>query len=188
MGGLFLYGLLPLLIFAVIDAFSHRVSFAVGAAVLCAFGELLLLYQVTGQVDPVSLAAVFLFIVFGLFSVRRDNRRLFKLQPAVLAGLTGGLVGYLEFFGQPVVYRYLPLLKAAAPGELAQALQDPAFLALIDRMFDYLVMVLFLDALLIAYAALYCRTAVWLMVNVFGLYLMAFLVAIGVMGFAFFVG
>ena len=109
MGGLFLYGLLPLLIFAVIDAFSHRVSFAVGAAVLCAFGELLLLYQVTGQVDPVSLAAVFLFIVFGLFSVRRDNRRLFKLQPAVLAGLTGGLVGYLEFFGQPVVYRYLPL-------------------------------------------------------------------------------
>lgn len=176
----FTYGLLPILIYAFVDAFSHNMRVAVLASVLTSFAELLLLYSTTGMIDPISVIGTTLFLGLGYYSLRTNNRLFFKLQPAITAVLVGLLVGYLQFFGQPVLERYWPLLQRILPLEQQQLLQTREIHAMLNEMFSGLAFVMLLNGAWIAYAAKKQSQRTWVLVNIFGVMILIFALVVGV--------
>jgi intracellular septation protein A len=156
--------------------------------VLVSFAELLLLYSKTGTIDPVSILGTSLFIGLGYHSLRTNDRLFFKLQPAITAAIVGLMVGYLQFFGQPVLDRYWPFLQKILAPEQQQMLQEPQIHAMLSQMFTGLTFVMFLDAAWIAYAAKKQSQRAWVLVNVFGIFLLLFILVIGVVVKALFSG
>lgn len=184
----FFYGLLPILVYALVDAFSHNLRVAVVMSVLASFAELLLLYSKTGTVDPVSIVGTSLFIGLGYYSLRTNDRLFFKLQPAITAAIVGLLVGYLQFFGQPVLDRYWPFLQKILAPEQQDMLRDPQIHAMLNKMFTGLTFVMFLYAAWIAYAAKKQSQRAWVLVNVLGIFLLLFFLVVGVVIKALFTG
>jgi len=184
----FLYGLLPILVYAFIDGFSHNLRFAVAASVLASFAELILVYTQTGTVDPVSLVGTSLFIALGYYSLRSNNRLFFKLQPALTALIVSLMIGYLQFFGQPVLKRYWPFLKKILPPEQFELLSNPEVYALLNQLFTGLVFVLLIDAAWITYAAKKQSQRAWVLVNIFGILILMFALVITVVLRAFLSG
>lgn len=168
----FLYGLLPLIAFAIVDALSSDVKRAVLLAVLCSVVEMLAVLYSTGKLDPISIIATLLFIILGFISIRVNNRLYFKLQPAIVCLIAAGFIGYLQFFGQPVVYRYLPLLKQSSPEILLPYLDNSSFLETLSSLFDWMIIAIVLEGIWITYAAIKCRQSVWLFVNAFGIWIL----------------
>jgi len=171
-------GLLPILVFGIIDAFSKNIRVSVTATVLTSFGELILVYHLTGAFDPVSLTGTALFILLGLYSLRTQNRLWIKLQPAVVTLLIAFIMGYLQFFGTPIIERYWKLIEQALTPEQIQMVQEEGMRQILNQAFNWFIAVLVLDAAWIAYSAKRQSQRAWVLVNVFGLFVLLFVVGI----------
>lgn len=176
---LLLYGLAPLLIFAYIDSRSKDMRSAILAAVLAGAAELGYMYQSTGRVDSLSLVGMVLLLLLSLVSLRTQNRLWFKLQPAIIAFLVAGLLAYMQFFSQPVLERYWPLISAMLPPEQLELLTQSSVKGFVNRLFDWFVLVVLLDGVWIAYAAYRQSQRAWILVNVFGTYVLTALLVLG---------
>ncbi len=166
---LLLFGLLPLVVFAVID-WRGGLRGAVFAAVLCSLLELIALYGVTGRPDSLSLIGTALFIAFGAVSLRFNDPLYFKLQPAVLYLFTALFLGCIQIFGGSAAARYMPLVQSAMPEILIPYTKTPEFPAMMNRIFNLTFFALLLNAAVVGYAAMKCSRKVWLLANIAGLW------------------
>ena len=183
MGEILLYGLLPLVLFVLVDSLSRKLTVAVGCAVVFAAIEMCAIRYSSGHWDVMSLISVALFSACGLAAVRFDKRVLFKYQPAIFAFVAAGFVGYLQFIDQGLVYRYLPLMKQTAPQSVLAYLEQPRYLELMDQLFDWLFVAVILDGLLIAYTARRSNDLVWLAANALGFWVIGGLMLLTYIGY-----
>lgn len=184
----FFYGLAPLIAFAIIDALSNNVRWAVFCAVILSLAELLVMYLSTNRLDPVSLTATLLFVALGFLSIRLEKRIYFKLQPAVVALIAAAFIAYLQFGGQPLVYRYLPLLKQTALPFLQPYLENDQFLQWFNSLVNWFIVIILLEGAWIAYAAMRCRQITWLLVNAFGLWILGVLMVLAQIAYLYLMG
>jgi len=168
---MFLYGLLPLVAFAVLDSFAGIKS-GCAAAVILALAEIFVMRRITGDWDPVSFAAAVLIIILGWVSIRMNNSVYFKFQPVVVAVLLALLISVVQFSSTPVVYRYLPLIEQALPAAVKPLLDDRNFLAVVNSLFNWVIWLILIHGALIAYAALRCSTLTWIIIRGAGFWIL----------------
>ena len=174
---IFLYGLLPLIAFVLVDMIAGiKAGFV--SAFLFAVLDIFVMYHSTGQWDPISFVAAALVLILGGMSVRLNNSTYFKFQPVLVGFVLAGFVVYVQFFDVPFVYRYMPLIRANMPPEMQAYLENEEFIELLSSLFNWMIAVIIIHAALVAYAALKCSNLTWLIVRGVGFWVVAVLVLI----------
>lgn len=168
-----LLGILPLLAFALFDAFLSLRT-ACLAAIICAFIELLCVRSFTGHWDHVSLMSVTVIVILSFLSIRLESSVYFKFKPAVISATLGTLLGYMQFVDVPFVYRYTPILLKFAPVDLTELLLDRSFLITMNFFVNWVVVLFFVHAAIVAYAAVRFSRKAWFAWSAFGLWALAF--------------
>lgn len=147
----FLIGIVPLIVFVVIDIYAGPKT-AVVSAVILAVVLFLGTYLYIGFFDELSLVELFLIVGLGALSYRLDNTKYFKFQPMILGICLGTFVLVLQIFFEPILIRYIPVMKALTP-EIAEKLNDPRMLHVLDRASLLFIPAFYLHALWVGYAA-----------------------------------
>ena len=151
---------------------------AIGAAVAVSAAELGYNSAQLGFLEPFSLLSLALYAAFGALSLRQDDDRLFKLQPAVFELCVAAVLVYYE------VVLDTALLAVVAEEHLGlhQALEAyqrgyaTVYATTLSRSMPYLLVV---HALLTARAAWAWSTWGWFNLRVFGFYVMLAVLFIG---------
>ncbi len=176
---IFVYGLIPLIVFVLLDLFTN-IKWAVFGAVAFAILDVFVTYFWFGFWDPGSIIAAVLFVILGFVTLKWQNPIFIKLQPTIMAAVLALLIGYFQFFSVPLVERYMPQLKEMAPPELVPFLSDPAFIAQYNQAVSGMVFLFVIHAAWMAYAAFKQSNKTWLAVRAFGFWALFALYAIGV--------
>jgi len=79
----FFIGILPVIVFVVLDSITTKKS-AIISAVVLAFGEFLFTIIKYHTIDELTVLSVALVVVFGWLSIKKGNDIYFKIQPAIL--------------------------------------------------------------------------------------------------------
>lgn len=169
-----LMGLIPLIIFVIVDLFAG-LKWGVYAAVAFAVLECVWGYVQFHEFDPSSLVAAGLIIVLGFVSIRMNSSIYFKFQPVVLDLVFAAFFAYFQFFDTPFMLKYLPKIAPLFPPEQQERLMSPFFQELFGRMSGDIVYVFLLHAILVAYVAVRHSNLVWLIVRGVMIYVLMFL-------------
>ncbi len=176
----FVYGFIPLLVFVLVDLFAS-LKWAVIAAIVFAAGDVILSYYTLQALDPGSVMALVLLVGLGVLALRKGDRRWVKLQPVILAVAFALFVGYFQFFGQPILDRYLPLIRAATPAEFQSSYDNPLFMTKMNQAITGLIFVFLLHGALVAWAAYRLSSVAWLLIRGLGFWVLLFMMTVGVM-------
>ncbi|MCX6117688.1 MAG: septation protein IspZ [Proteobacteria bacterium] len=166
-----LQGLLPLIVFALADMFStQRTALILAMIVACA--EAVWSYYYLGEVDKLTWLSIGLVVAMGCISIKMKSAVLFKFQPVVLGVIIAAAFAYYQLIGDPLLPQLVMKLKTLLPPDQVELMDNPIFMALIRRL-DALMIVMFLvHAALVAWAAVYRSTLVWLLVRGVGIYVL----------------
>ena len=164
-----LMGVIPLIVFVVIDSFA-----GLKAGVISAFAFALLeagyTYYTTKGLDEISILSLALVSIFGVLSLKYDNPLFIKLQPVILGCCIG--VGFLvmQYLDKPVMVLMATKYSHLLPAQLRSNLANPFFLALLKKASLYLGFGFLLHAAGVGYAAFYMSNWWWLIIRGVGLY------------------
>jgi intracellular septation protein A len=172
MSSAFLYGLVPLLIFVLIDTFAG-VRTALVLAFTAALSEAWIIHAKTGEWDALSFVAAALIAVLGLITIKTNDRRYVKFQPAILSLLMAVFLAYIQLSSAPLIYRYRDLFLAMSPPQVKEYLEFPGFLEVLNFFVNWVIGLFVLNAACIAYTAVYCRTITWLLMRGIGFWVLA---------------
>lgn len=177
---LLVYGLLPLVVFVIVDL-AAGVKWAVLAAILGAFADIFITRRMTGAWDPGSFVAFGLMAALGVVTLRLDKPVYVKLQPTVMAVLYAALLVYLQLRGG-LGNTYLPLLAKGLPPEMRAVADEPWVPKLLDRIVWGMVPLLLVHGALCAVAAYKWSNVAWLLVRGVGFWVLVLLfgIALGV--------
>jgi intracellular septation protein A len=117
-------GLLPLIVFAVVDIVAGMRA-AIIAAMIVACAEAVWSWYQFGEIDNITWLSLGLIFVMGLISIQMKDPRLFKFQPVVLAGVLAALLGWFQLRGEPVMVQMMPKVAALLPEEQRWVMSDP---------------------------------------------------------------
>ena len=189
-----LAGILPLLLFVIIDSFYGLKAGIITAAV-AALAELALSLTLLGSVDALSIGNVFLVFVMGLaaWKMRQpmtlnlkvplwggkslkvtgqvSGSTIFKLQPVILGLTLSGFFLISHAIGQPILTLLATKYQGHMPGPLSTALSNPVFVRLLNLTTAYAGWMLLLQALLVAWAAFKLNNWWWITFRGVGFYL-----------------
>jgi len=168
---LFVMGLLPLIIFVIVDSFASFRA-AVIAAVAFAVAETIFTYVYFGEIDQITWASLALVIFLGFVAYKLDNSKIFKFQPVVLALIMAAIVAYFQFFDEPILLKFLPKYRMMMPEENQAVLNDPRTLEKFSKISGQLIYVFLLHAAMTAYAAARMSNVAWLMIRGVGIWVL----------------
>jgi intracellular septation protein A len=172
-----LLDLLPLAVFALLDALGNLRYALIGAVAASAF-ELLYSHFFLGGIDAISLVFAGLILAFAALSYAAKNPLFFKLKPAVIGFCTGLILLATSAIGRPAMLEmtthYAPALPASMQSQLAQA----SARALLARANLFLGVGLLGYAAACAWAARHLNRWWWLAISGPGLYIVALLSAL----------
>ena len=170
---IFLYGVVPLIVFVVVDAIAN-IKWAVISAILFAIADVFVGHLTMNVWDPGSIVAVVLIMILGWLSLRRKDDLYVKLQPIFLEVGFSIYIAYHQFFGTPILTPYLPIVQAAVPPEYRARFNDPQLIDLINSGITGLIPVLLLHAALVGWAAYKASNLTWLLVRGVGIWALIF--------------
>lgn len=166
-----LQGILPLLVFAIVDIFASLRT-ALIAAFIFAVAEVAFGYYSYGEVDQLSWISLGLVALMGGVSFYLKSDRLFKFQPVALAAVSAGALVYFQWMGEPLIIQMLPKVAAMMPEEQRAQFSSPQFLRIMARMDALMIFVFITHGILVAWAAVKKSTMVWLVVRGIGFYVL----------------
>ena len=170
---LLLYGILPLVVFVLVDTFAG-IRWAVVAAAAGAVFDVVLTRVTTGEWDPSSFAALALIGLLGWVSVKLDNSLYFKMQPAVMSILFAAILTVFQLSGVSLAARYAPAMKAIAPPNVQQVFDQPQFIAYLDGTVSWLIVFFLVYAAIMAVVAYRWGNVVWLVMRGVGFWVLLF--------------
>ena len=160
-----LQGLLPLIVFAVVDMF---------ASMRVAIIESIWSWYSFGEVDKTKWISLWLILAMGAISIRMKSDKLFKFQPVAMGAVFALTLAYFQWRGQPLTVQMIPKMASLLPAEQQAVLQEPQVIALLTRLDLSMVVVFVLHGSLVAWAALKKSTMYWLVVRGVGFYVILF--------------
>ena len=167
-----LYGLVPLLLFVILDMFAG-IRIALVTAFLAAVGELFVIHHQTGEWDKLSFIAAGLILVLGYFSWKTNDKKYVKFQPVILSLLLAGFLAYMQLSTEPLIFRYQSIILQILPESYKDYFTDPAFINLLNFFTNWAIGLFIINAALIAYTAIYCSTWIWIIARGFGFWILA---------------
>jgi intracellular septation protein A len=174
LGGAFLYCLVPLMIFVVIDSLAG-LRLALVFAFAASLAEIAVIYQQSGHWDPLAISAAGLILLLGGVTFFTSDRRYVKFQPVILSLLMAIFLGYLQLSSEPLVFRYRSLILASTPPFLEEYVHYGGFFETINFFVNWAVGLFVVNAMVIAYAALYCSALTWLITRALSLWVLMLL-------------
>jgi len=171
--GMALQGLLPLIVFALVDIFAGMRS-AIAAAIVFALAEAAWSWHQFGEVDQITWLSLGLIVGMGVVSLRMQDSRLFKFQPVVMALILAGVLCWFEWQGQPLLVQMMPKVAALLPEEQRWTLSDPTVLKQMARLDLLMIPTFIAHAAIVAWAALRKSTLFWLIARGVGFYVLMF--------------
>jgi intracellular septation protein len=166
-----LQGLLPLLVFAIVDIFAGMRT-AIIAAILFALIEAGWSWYQFGEIDSVTWISLGLILLMGLISIRMQDARLFKFQPVVMALVLALALAWFEWQGNPLLVQMMPKVAALMPPEQQALLNDEGILKSMARMDLLMIPAFIAHAALVAWAAIRRSTIFWLIARGVGFYVL----------------
>lgn len=167
----FLLGIVPLILFVVIDSFMGLRA-GIIAAILFAIGELAYSLVVFHEIDGLTIGSTVLILFFGWWSLRANHPIYIKLQPVVLGVVFGIITVAMQLLEQPLFVVMAQKYQYLVPDEYRHVVMQPAYLNMLARVSGALGIGLLVHAALTAYAAFCLSKWWWLFIRGVGLYAM----------------
>lgn len=156
---------LPLLVFAVVDAFVTDTRISIGAAVLFAVGQLAVTWLRSRRLDWFLVLDVVLIVALGAVSVALDDEVFFKLKPAIVEGVSVLFVVVLVFAPERLLLGYFGRL--VPEGTLTHETLQP-----LKRLLLGMAALVVLHAGAVVYTAQHASKETWAFVSGPGFYLL----------------
>lgn len=170
-------GLLPLIVFAIVDIFAGMRA-AVVAAMIVACAEAAWSWYQFGEVDHITWLSLGLIFVMGFISIQMKDPRLFKFQPVVLAVVLATVLGWFQLRGDPVMVQMMPKVAAFLPEEQRWVMSDPGTVKRMARLDLMMIPTFIAHGAIVAWAAIRKSTLFWLIARGAGIYLLMLLVVV----------
>ncbi len=167
-----LQGLLPLIVFAVVDLFAGM-NVAIAAAMVVGILEIIWSWYTFNEVDQTSWISLGLIVIMGLISIRMRSDKLFKLQPVAMALVFAVTLAWFQVVGDPLMVQMMPKIARLLPEENQWMVHDPVTLKRMARLDLMFVGAFLAHAGLVAWAALRKTTMHWLIARAAGFYAIA---------------
>lgn len=164
-----LQGILPLVVFAIVDIFAGLRA-AIVAAMVFATAEAIWSYYQFGEIDHLTWASMILVLVMGAIAFKMRNDKLFKFQPVAMSALSAGALIYFQIFETPLMVQMMPKMAPLMPEAQRAQMSSPEMIALIARLDTMMIFVFIAHGLLVAWAAMRKSTLYWLILRGAGFY------------------
>ncbi|MEI6833720.1 MAG: septation protein IspZ [bacterium] len=172
-----LFGLLPLIVFAVVDLFAGMRA-AILAAIIVAFAEAAWSWHQFGEIDNITWLSIGLIVAMGLVSIKMKDPVLFKFQPVVMALILAAVMAWFQWQGQPLMVQMMPKVAAMLPEEQRWTLNAPEIVENMRRLDLLMIPTFITHAAIVAWAALRRSTVFWLIARGVGFYVLLVMVSI----------
>ncbi len=169
-----LFGVLPLIVFAIVDSFSS-LKYALVSATLLAFLEMGFSFYYIGKLDIVTGFSVFLIIVLAATAYTNKKGIYLKMQPTVFSAILGLAMIILYFAGHPILYEMMHKYQSALPGQYTMMMQNPAMIEITKLSSHYCGYSLLLHAAANAWAALKLNNFWWIAIRISTFYFFLFI-------------
>lgn len=156
----FIIGLLPLILFVLIDTYQGGAK-GVMAAIGLSFLMVIFFLIKTMSWDWIIFGEFLLIFVLGLISIRLNDTKYFKLQPAILAVIFAVLFTAFQLMGKPLLIVLIPHVLKLYP-EMERNIQNPQVLAILSRVSLGLIVLFVLHGLAVFYASIRLSSKAWL--------------------------
>ncbi len=167
-----LLGLLPLVVFAILDIFAG-LNVAILGAIAVGLLEALWSWYRFGSVDQLTWISLGLIFGMGVISMRMKDARLFKFQPVVLALVFAATLAWFQWRGEPLLVQMLPRVAAMMPDDMAWMAKDEMVIRRMARLDLFLIVSFVLHGAIVAWSALRRSTVQWVLWRALGFYLCA---------------
>lgn len=168
-----LFGVLPLIVFVIVDSFAGLKTGIISAIGL-ALAEAVYSYLYYKTIDELTIGSLALVLVFGYISYKTENSLYFKFQPVLFGVIFSVLLLVTSFMGKPILVTMMYKYQYMIPAELREKVLNPIALELMAKSNLYLGWGFLLHAGVVAYAALYLSNWWWLILRGLGVYVMMF--------------
>ncbi|MEM7180172.1 MAG: septation protein IspZ [Spirochaetota bacterium] len=168
--GIILFGILPLLIFVIIDMYADVRKAAIAAIVL-ALVELVVSLYLFGEIDSVTGFSVALVAILSITTFYTKSAIFVKLQPVLLGlALASAFIGSY-IYGKPLLYEMAYKYQNQFPAEMQQKLNQTFMQEMLKVTTLYAGISLLLHAVLVLYAAFKMSNWWWLLIRGIGVYI-----------------
>lgn len=164
-----LAGILPLLVFAIVDIFAGMRA-AILAAVVIAFLEAGWSWYTFGEIDNITWVSIGLIVVMGAISLRMKDSRLFKFQPVVLAAVFALTLSWFQFQGEPLLVQMMPKVAKLLSPEQQALVSDERMIKAMARLDLMMIGVFVVHGAMVAWSAMRKSTLHWIIVRGVGIY------------------
>ncbi len=168
-----LFGVLPLIVFVVMDSFAGLKS-GVIAAIVLALAEAVFTLVVYKTIDEITVGSTLLVLVFGLLSYFTKKPIYIKLQPVFLGVVFGLILLVMQFLEKPLLVILMDKYQLMLPDDMQTMVSMPAFRSMLTKVSGILGWGFLVHAALVAFAALRMGNWAWLIIRGVGLYVMMF--------------
>ena len=172
---------LPLIVFAIIDAYAPLKTALIGAVIISII-ECLFTYFYFGRLDSVSYLTVVLVIGLAALSYKKQSPLFFKMKPAIMSLIFGSILIGSWLIDEPLMRtfmnKYSTVLEDMLDGELKERVA--LFHSEIGQIWlEKLTMTsgvaIFLHGIISAFAAYRLSMGAWLVISVAGFFVMSFI-------------
>lgn len=165
---MFLISLIPLILFAIVN-YYRGLEAGVWTGVIGSALLGVVFWLVFDYLDYEAVIMVVLLLVFGVISIKSKKEIYFKLQPVASGVISAGILAWFQFFDEPLFQKILPKMHKFLPPEQLELVNQPGFYDAIERVSLYSIIWILLHTVLLALAAFYSSTRVWLLVKALAL-------------------
>lgn len=168
---MFLFGVLPLIAFVVIDSAMGLKAGLVSAIILSMAESAYSIYEF-GSLDELSIASLILVCAFALISLKTKKAIYMKLQPVFLGLCFAIILFVMQVMGKPLLVVALEKYDSIIPIEFRSGINNPLAKDMLARVSFYLGFGFLAHALVVLYAALRMSNWWWLIIRGLGVYVM----------------
>ena len=165
-----LFGIVPLVVFVIVDSFSGLRTALITAIVLALLETGLSLY-LFGEIDGVTAVSLVLVIGMAAVSYYTESSIYFKVQPAILSLLFGVTFLVTYWMEQPILYTMAMKYKEQLPPMMGLQLSLPLMQKMLQVVTHFAGYAMLAHGLLVGWAAVKLSNWWWITIRVVGLYL-----------------
>ena len=169
----FLMGIIPLLLFVIIDSF-FGVKKAAIMTVIAGFAEVAYSLYYFGNVDQFSIITIGTIILFGGCSYFLNRGIFIKIQPVFLSFIFAGALIYSYVINAPLLLEFANKYSHLLPEMNQRMIVIPQFQELLKLSTLTMGIGIFFHGVATLFAALYLSNWWWLAVRGIGFYLFSF--------------